>query len=156
LYETYFRRFEDTDLPSRFVYGDGHEGVVVVERPQQDERTRSIPPEVLAHLSWAGAALAYRYAGMLGCPVVEYTPTQWKGSVPKPVHHGLLWKVLSAGERSCLGGAATLAQINRAKEKGALDRWKKAGGDYYPESWLVHNLLDAACLGAFHLGRIGK
>lgn len=129
---------------------------VVVERPQQDERTYGIPPEVLATLSWEGAALAYGYAGAKGACVIELTPSQWKGSIAKAAHHRIAWKVLSRDERAVLGGDATWRVIDAACERGALARWKPRKDHYYPAGWTIHNLLDAVALGLTHLGRIRK
>lgn len=129
---------------------------VIVERPQQDDRTRGIPPEVIANLAWEGGTLGAMYAGHYGAELVGRTPTEWKGSIQKPVHHGRLWAVLDDRERELLGGAATLAVIEAAKERGALERWKRHGVEYYPSGWEMHNLLDAVALGAREMGRLKK
>lgn len=127
---------------------------VVVEEPQQDERTRGIPPDVIAKLAWEGGTLGAMYAGHFGCEFFGRTPTAWKGGLQKPVHHGRLWDVLSDAERALLGGGATLHEIEAAKERGALARWKRPGVEYYRSGWTMHNLLDAAALGATELGRL--
>jgi len=129
---------------------------IIVEEPQQDERTRGIPPEVIARLAWEGGTLGAMYAGLYGCKFFGRTPTAWKGGLQKPVHHGRLWDVLSDDERIVLGGAATLREIEAAKERGALARWKRPGVEYYRSGWTTHNLLDAAALGATELGRLLK
>lgn len=130
--------------------------LVVVEEPQQDERTRGIPPEVIARLAWEGGTLGAMYAGLYGCKFAGRTPTAWKGGLQKPVHHGRLWGVLTDEERNVLGGDATLREIEAAKERGALARWKRPGVEYYRSGWTTHNLLDAAALGATELGRLLK
>lgn len=129
---------------------------VIVEQPQQDARSWGIPPATLIKLAWDGALLAGLYAGELGCNVVAVTPSQWKGSAPKPVAHGRLWEVLTPAERAILGGDETEARIAAAKRKGALDRWGKPGVSYYPRNWDGHNLLDAAALALTHTGRLKK
>lgn len=131
---------------------------VVVERMQADGRTRDIDVRDLLECQFVGALAAGYALGltMRTAELVHYTPTEWKGSIPKPVHHDRLWKILSEHERAVLGGAETKAQIDRAVEKGALSRWSKPGAAYYPRSFVTHNLLDAVALGCFHLGRIGK
>jgi hypothetical protein len=121
--------------------------VAIVERPEQDGRSFTARPKDLMNLAWAGAALAYS----VGAPVTEYTPSQWKGQVPKPAQHKRLWERLSPDERAILGGAATEKAIHDAARKGALDRWKKPGASYYPRSFRAHNLLDAVALGRFHI-----
>lgn len=125
---------------------------VVWEIPQVDARTRVSTPHVV-QLAAVGGTLAGLYAGAHGAKVVPVTPSKWKGSLPKPVCHGRIWAKLTLDERAILGGAATLAKIDEAKRKGALARWAKAGGDYYPASWLTHNLLDAVGIGIWRLGR---
>lgn len=137
-----------------FKYLNVSENVVIIERPQQDGRSWGVPPEVLMRLSWDGAMLAGLYAGMLDCIVKGPRVSTWKGSVPKPVHHGRLWAVLNDEERELLGGAATLKVIEAAKQKGALDRWSKSGVLYYPRAFKMHNILDAVALGAHELGRL--
>ena len=142
--------------PLRYRPAIRHYVTVVVEEPQQDARSRSVPPAVLIQLSWQGAMLAGLYAGASStiCEVESVTPIQWKGSIPKPVHHGQLWDILTPPEREILGGDATEKAIDAAKRKGALDRWAKPGAAYYPRSFLTHNLLDAVALGATYLGRL--
>lgn len=129
---------------------------VIVEQPQQDERSRGIPPETLIRLAWDGALLAGLYAGELGCPVVATTPAEWKGSTPKPVAHGRMWEILTPAERAVLGGDDTAAKIAAAKRKGGLDRWGRPGVSYYPRNWDGHNLLDAAALALTYVGRSKK
>jgi hypothetical protein len=129
---------------------------VVVEKPQQDSRSWGLPPSTLINLAWEGALLAGLYAGRFGGSVVAVTPSTWKGSVPKPVAHGRLWKVLTPAEREVLGGDDTARRIEAAKRKGALDRWGKPGVRYYPRTWGGHNLLDAAALALTHVGRLTK
>ncbi len=120
---------------------------VIVERPEQDGRSFSARPKDLMALAWAGAALAYS----VGAPVTEYTPSEWKGQVPKPVQHMRLWLRLTAPERALLGGPATEAVIHAAARKGGLEKWSKPGAAYYPRSFITHNLLDAVALGRFHI-----
>lgn len=126
--------------------------VVLWEKPQGDARTWHIPPAVMIELTAAGASLAGLYAGAAGAKLITQTPTQSKGSNPKPICHARLWEALTPQERSTLGGDATWAQIDAACERGALARWAP-GKTYYPASWLTHNILDAVALGAKYLGR---
>jgi hypothetical protein len=125
---------------------------VVWECPQVDARTRTSAPAVI-QLAAVGGMLAGMFAGACGCHAEPVAPLAWKGSTPKPVHHGRMWAQLSDDERRVLGGADTLKQIEAAKRRGALDRWGKPGAAYYPAAWLVHNLLDAVGLGLWRLGR---
>lgn len=148
LVEARFLRARDVH-PRAFI-----RALVVVERPAY-QGGRSLGARVQDHmaLSWEGAALAYALAAN-PADVVELTPAQWKGSQHKPQQHARLWEVLDGRERGALGGAPTHAAIMRAREKGALDRWSKPGGAYYPSSFVRHNLLDAAALGCVYLGRL--
>jgi hypothetical protein len=120
---------------------------VIVERPEQDGRSFSARPKDLMALAWAGAALAYS----VGAPVTEYTPSLWKGQVPKPAQHKRLWALLAPEERAVLGGDATGQAIDAAARKGGLDTWKRPGASYYPRSFRAHNLLDSVALGRYHL-----
>lgn len=129
---------------------------VVVERPEyHGARSDAARTQDLLALSWAGAALAYAYGGAADAPVIERGVGEWKGSEPKPVMHARLWRVLSDAERALLGGGATHAAIAKAVEKGALRRWK-AGGVWYPRKFVAHNLMDAAALGSWELGRLKR
>ena len=129
---------------------------VVVERPAaQGARSRGAYVGDLISLAWDGAALAYYLRGYFGAePVTERTPQSWKGSQPKPQQHARAWAALDDAERALLGGPSTGAAIDAATERGALDRWKRPGVEYYPRSFKTHNLLDATALGLVTLGRM--
>lgn len=151
----------EAPAPSRAVcYECGSRGdpprsdVIVIEQPQFDARTRSAQREVFL-LGWHGALLAGSFAGRDQCPIVAAEPREWKGSEPKPQHHARLWEELSATERRVLGGARTGELILSARRAGALARWAKPGAYYYGKN-TVHNLLDAAALGAWYAGRLEK
>lgn len=151
--------------------------IVVVERMQADERTRHVDVRHVLACQWNAALCAGYLAGRTGAAVQWYTPTEWKGSEPKPMQHARLFgvnadltgepAVLSVEEQRVLGGGATALAIAAAVEKGALKRWHIAGADCYPkpragvsyaacDPRVVHNLLDAAALGCVHLGRLEK
>jgi hypothetical protein len=134
----------------------GHFDEVVWEKPQQDARSRAVPPEILISLTAAGALLAGAFAGRDGARIIEYRPSEWKGSEPKPVMHRRMWKILSAAERRILGGDATDQAIRAAQEKGALRAWKIPGAACYPKAFDTHNILDAVALGCVHLGRLAR
>ena len=127
---------------------------VVVEKPQFDGRTPAAMRTTL-ELAWQGAAVAYYLAGLHGADVTEYEPRDWKGSARKPQHHAEIWRRLFfQREQEMLGGEATRQKIDDACKKGALDRWSKAGADYYPRSWLTHNILDALGIAMTFAGRM--
>lgn len=119
---------------------------VICEAPQLDGR----PPTELIPVALAGAYLAGQCKG----PARFVTPREWKGSMPKPVHHRKVWQALSPTERTALPGY-TENEINKALMRGAKDGWRKPGGTYYRgERGKVHNALDAVALGLFGLGRL--
>jgi hypothetical protein len=103
-------------------------------------------------LAWEGALLAAEYATRFNAPLVQLTPGEWKQSQRKPQMHFRLWDALHVDERELLGGARIGAVIRVACEKGATERWAKAGGAYYPKSFVEHNLLDAVALTKIFLG----
>ncbi len=129
---------------------------VIIEQPQQDGRSWAVPPAVLIRLAWEGASLAGLYAGASGAKLQCPSVSAWKGSEAKPAMHRRLWKALEPSERVVLGGERVGAAILKACEAGALCRWKKAGADLYPSSFKTHNLLDAAALLLWALGRLEK
>lgn len=129
---------------------------VIVEQPQQDGRSWIVPPAVLIKLAWEGAALAGLYAGASGAQLHTPTVSEWKGGEKKPAHHARLWAVLSPAERAVLGGEKTYAVIKAACQKGALCRWKLSSDELYPSTFKTHNLLDAAALLMWALGRLTK
>lgn len=130
--------------------------VVVLELPQTRRRGTGAQAtaETLIKLTAEGCLLAGIYAGASGGRVELLTPSEWKGSVPKPIQHKQLWARLSPEERALLGGDATLRQILAAVDRGAAQRWPP-GKSWYPQEWAVHNALDAVGLGCTYLGRIG-
>lgn len=121
---------------------------VVAEKPQFDRRCA----RAVIDLAWSGALVAAAFAR--GGPVTTYTPSEWKGSQPKPVHHAAALAVLTTAERAVLP-LGTADHIARACAAGALDNWRKDGARYYRGAGAdVHNLLDAVALGLTHLGRL--
>lgn len=132
------------------------EDAVIVEQPQQDARSWAVPPATLIRLAWEGAALAGLYAGASGAGLHCPTVSEWKGSEKKPAHHARLWAALTEEERRVLGGKTTHDAIKAACEKGALCRWKLPSDRLYPSTFKTHNLLDAAALLMWALGRLPK
>jgi hypothetical protein len=132
-----------------------HVSSVLVERPEyQGARSDASRTQDLIALAWAGARAAYELAGESGCLVREVTPHEWKGSVPKPVHHVRLWAVLAPAERA-LFPADTAERISKAADKCAL-KPGAPGASYYGrgKGSEVHNLLDAAALLMWYFGRL--
>lgn len=130
-----------------------HVDLVIVEQPEyQGARSNGARPIDLMNLAWAGALVAGSFAGRDGCPIIAVGPRQWKGSMPKPVHHMKVLAALSVAEQRVLPGDA-IARVKAAREAGARTRWAKPGASYYGR-WTGHNLLDAVALGLWHLGRL--
>jgi hypothetical protein len=77
-------------------------------------------------------------------------PEYWKGQLPKPQHHALIWAAMLPQERA-LFPADTGDYIDRACHRMAVRGGKATG--YSRES---HNLLDAVGLNFFHTSRTGR
>lgn len=148
--------FETLDRDGAPLSLDARASHVIVERPQQDGRGYGVPPKHLIDFTWEGALLAAAYAREGGGVLVELTPHDWKGSEHKSQQHVRLWGVLTKAERALLGGETTRAAIWKAREAGALKRWKPHSSAYYPKSFVMVDVLDAAALYAVHAGRLQK
>ena len=109
--------------------------------PQGHER-----PNDLIQLGIAGALVAAALSPTL---IVKYTPAQWKGQKAKPACHLILWEKFSANERA-LFPKGTEMRIMRGVDVNAPRMYKQPLKNY---SFKAHNLLDAAAIGLFHLGR---
>lgn len=104
-------------------------GVDVVALESMTVRgANSIPPQDLINVQTVGAIVA----ASLTHRIVLLTPEEWKGTVPKSIHHPRIRAALSEAERGTLGGACDLAGAN-AKE-----------------------VLDAVGIGLYYLGRIDR
>lgn len=83
------------------------------------------------------------------------SPQKWKGMTPKPLHHRRVWRSLTDKEKEILAAAGKRTvgccekYIEAACEATAL-------GERVKYSWKLHNLLDAAALELWSLGRIDK
>lgn len=94
---------------------------LAIEIPQVYARGRVDPNDLIALAFSAG-----RLAGMIGCPVTEYTPATWKKQVPKEIMVKRIQREL------------TDAETARVELAGALS----------------HNIFDAVGVGLYHLKRI--
>lgn len=142
--------------------------VVVVERPQQDQRSRAVPPAVLMDLAWQAALVVGGFAA-LGARVVELYPNDWKAGVradgrfvsglQKAIHHANMIETgaLTADEMNRIwGGAPIHREVFEARRKGALCRWKPHANGHYPTKSRLPDVLDAIGIGKYHLGIIDK
>lgn len=114
---------------------------VVIEKPQQDGRSRVVPPKILIDLAWNGALCA-----MALCPtkLVELEPRAWKAG-NKHAHQLKAWRALKPAERKHFP-ADTEATLRAAAVKYVRTRKITKHHSY--------NTLDAVALGLFFLGRI--
>lgn len=149
--------FVRSDCP--FVgYDDPH--VVIVERPEyQGARSNDARIADLMKLSWEGALIAGLRAGRTGAEVIAVTPGEWKRNESKPSMHLRVWEALLEEERDIVARAFDRwvdaerigAAIRDACTKGALDRWRRPGGTYYPARLKsLTDLLDAVSMGAIY------
>jgi hypothetical protein len=135
----------------------------VVEIPER-VNVAGVQADDLIRVAVAGARMAERCVRGAPGAVREIRPAEWKGSVPKPVHHVRAFGKLSIDEAAIVGGDDTLIAIHSAQLRGAADRWKKPGAAYYRARELptvcgmkiTHDLLDAVALGLYALGRLPK
>ena len=109
--------------------------LVIAERPHIHRGTRN-PDDIVTLAIDLGMRLRpYRDAGKI---VDTYLPVQWKGNVPKEIHHPRVMRALTVQE------LATVARVFEAKRTA--------------RAWLVppgkqHNVKDAIGLGLFGVGR---
>ena len=136
---------------------------VVVERPQQDGRSRSVPPAILMDLSWQAALLVGGLAVHGRAEIVEYTPDDWKGQIQKAQQHANMIEsgALTQREIDVVGamcGPFGLweSEVFEARRKGALSRWARHANAHYPTKSRLSDVLDTVALGLFDAGRITK
>lgn len=130
---------------------------LVIERPQQDGRSRAVPPRVLMDLAWQGALVAGAFIGQ-GATLREFTPSEWKGEIHKALHHA---RILESGALEPIecrvleeyADTSVFLAVQEARKKAALARWGVPG---YSRSSRLPDVLDAVALGLFALGRITK
>lgn len=106
-------------------------GIVVFERMQIYHGSKQKgAQEDLVKLLVIGAQLAGATQIAFGSSIHSYHPHEWKGQLPKSVHHERIKKRLSPAE---------LDRIELPKAKT-----------------LAHNVWDAVALGLYHLGRVDR
>ena len=104
---------------------------MLVEKPQIYEGAPVNTDDLIELSAALGASVAGLYSRLPITKYVTYLPRQWKGQVPKPIHHARIEKRLTTKEY-----AAMLEST--------------AG---VPEN-LLHNALDAVGLGMYYLKRM--
>lgn len=93
-----------------------------IERPVIYPRSKARPNDIISLALNAG-----QWAGIyncLGCDFHYVEPAQWKGQVPKDIHHSRIWSTLTAKDQEA---------VNRAFKKTAVAK--------------RHNIMDAVGLG---------
>jgi hypothetical protein len=94
--------------------------ILVIEKPQlYHSQRRDVDPRDIIDLARTVGA-----CHILAPEVIEFSPTAWKGQVPKPIHNARVLAKLSTSELAVLG-------------QGAKN----------------HNVVDATGIGLFYLGR---
>lgn len=129
---------------------------VVIERPEVYPGPQPTRSNDVVELAMKAAELGGQLQA-LGAPTPRYVrPREWKGQVPKPIHHRRVWSVLDARERAVLCQIAryTAGEVELRIET-ACRRYAETG-KVRGYSWQAHNLLDAVGLGLWDLGRMGR
>jgi len=105
------------------------EGQLVIEIPQvyRVGKSKGDPNDLIKVAVQAGQWI--ERAKLYGASVYRHLPQEWKGQVPKNVHHERILAALSPAE------SARIPKLPKAD---------------------AHNMLDAIGLGLFHLGRISR
>jgi hypothetical protein len=133
---------------------------VTIENPRIGRQTRGKDPNDQMDLAVAVGELKGVFLAK-STPVELLTPSEWKGSIKKPLHHWKVWSVLRLAERRRFAEGA--AQYGRTKTPADIEAKirdaclrLKLTGEVSGYSWAAHNLLDAAGLFLFKRGRIGR
>jgi hypothetical protein len=91
------------EQPSQIPLAPGVAYTWVMEMPR-DYPSRGETHSDLDRLR-ATLEVLHDHAQALGHPVVYVRPSEWKGNIPKVVHHNRLWSQYSAAERTVLGAS---------------------------------------------------
>lgn len=131
--------------------GNVHPDLVVWEKSRAyrgDPRPQDIIDETAGGALCVGAMHALR--------IVSIPPDEWTGQTKKPPRHWKIWRLLSAAERAIIANAAGMsARAVAAHIETACQALAKTGR-VVGYTHKVHNLLDAAGLFLFVVGRMGK
>jgi hypothetical protein len=106
------------------------------EKPQVYPKSKGNPNQLI-DLAIAGAVAAARF----GCATRTVKPRDWKGTIGKPQHHSRLWPILAPAEQALF-------------PEGTGEYIRKAARGLGGYSASVVDLLDAAALGCYDLGRL--
>lgn len=98
----------------------GYTSIIALESMVHRQRDPRSQPQDLMDVQTVGCLVA---GMLLHDSVLLLTPSEWKGSVPKAVHHSRLLAVLDAGERSIVDAACSLAGANAKEVLDAVGIW---------------------------------
>lgn len=98
---------------------------LVIEEMQRDSRTVGAAIDDLLQVQGVGGAVASGLRAMTVDAVVGYTPSAWKGSVPKPVHNKRVLGKLTAAEELAIDFCAPHLQNNVTDAIGLGLFWLK-------------------------------
>lgn len=104
---------------------------VVVEKPEYHKHEKVNPNDLITLAIRVGRDVERAAREGISARIVR--PTEWKGSVPKTIHHPRIRAVLDGTETDILDRALGA----NAKSKG-------------------HNVVDAVGLGLWHVGRLAR
>lgn len=100
---------------------------VVVEIPQVYPKSEGDPNDLI-EVAFAAGRLVNQVVGP--AELIKVKPAQWKGQVPKKIHHARAKAALSEWERTIVDRHSTTVESKK------------------------HNIWDAVALGLWHLGRL--
>lgn len=119
-----------------------------IEKPQIYQNTPTAQAndclDVWGAACWFRAEVRRNSVRVLSERIVS--PEEWKGQLPKPVHHARLWEAMAESERA-LFPADTEERIRKGIQRGGYTNAK--GNDF-------HNLLDAVGIGLFCESRTAR
>ena len=112
-----------------------------------DPRPQDILDETAGGALTAGSLRARR--------IVPLSPDDWAASTKKPTRHERIWRELDAQERTRVARAAGMTAVQCANHIAAAVKALEQGrGPKYTHK--VHNILDAAGIFLFAVGRLGR
>lgn len=125
---------------------------IIWEKPQIYPKSKGNPNQLIDLAVAGAAAVEWLAAGSGSCAFIKsLTPKQWKGNVAKPTHHMRLHAVLTEAERALfpnVDGRSCWDYVFENARQLALT------GKEPSYSAAVVDLLDAAALGCYDLGRL--
>jgi len=124
---------------------------VAIEKPQQDKRSRRVPPSVLIGLAWNGALVA---SALDPEELIEMPPREWKGGINKHPHHLQIWRRLREDERAVLASSEdmTVEEVYAALKAASVKHVRTGKQTKHK----FYDKLDAVGVGLVALGRMAR